>query len=146
MDHSENDFPGTTAEDRRLEEMAIGAVQRRTSSETYHARVVQLLDAEGRVLWEPKAHACHSNVETWVRYSAAHKRIRGFLLQGPIVGFWKVLAHSLVQVEDGSLIEITPREGNQPHPFVRHLGTDDEFDAFADRAKLIVRPQPHPAS
>ena len=78
------------------EEMAISAVLRRTSTEIYHARTVQLRDTEGRTLWEPKAHACHSNVETWVRHSPTHKRVKGFLLQGPLFGFWKVLAHSLV--------------------------------------------------
>ena len=141
MDRSEKtDFPGPSAQDKRLEEMAIGAVLRRTSIEIYHARAVQLQDSEGRTLWKPEAHACHSNVETWVRHSPAHKRVKGFLLQGPLFGFWRVLAHSLVQIEDGSLIDITPQEGNQLHPFVRHLGTDDKFEEFADRGKLIVRP------
>jgi hypothetical protein len=37
-----SNFPGPTAQDRRLEEIAIGAVPRRLSVEIYHRRVVQL--------------------------------------------------------------------------------------------------------
>jgi hypothetical protein len=89
---------------------------------------------------ETRSARLSSNVDTWVRHSPAHKRVKGFLLQGPLFGFWKVLAHSIVQIEGGSLIDITPQEGNQLHPFVRHLGADDEFEEFADRGNLIVRP------
>ena len=140
MDPNLNDFPNTTEHDKHLESMAIDAVQRRDFAETYHARTVQLQDSLGHIIWEPKQHACHANVETWIQYADAHKRVRGFLLQGPLLGHWRVLAHSLVRFADGSLVEITPQEGNQLHPFVRHIGADDEFQAFADRVKLIVRP------
>jgi hypothetical protein len=66
--------------------------------------------------------------------------LEAFCCKGHSFGFRRVLAHSLVQIEDGSLIEITSQEGDQLHPFVRHLGTDHEFEEFADRGKLIVRP------
>jgi hypothetical protein len=135
-----SDFPGPTAQDRRLEKLALDAVWRQATAETYKVLIVELQDSEGRLIWKPESRACHSNVETWIRHSPAHKRVRGLLLQGPFFNFWRVLAHSLVQVEDGSLVEITPQEGNQLHPFVRHLGTEDEFEEFANRGKLIVRP------
>ena len=135
-----SDFPGSSDQDRRLEKLAIDAVLRRATAEAYQFLPVRLQDQNGRLLWAPAAHACHSNVERWIKISPGHKRVTGFLLQGPLFSFWRVLAHSLVQVEDGSLVEITPQEGNQLQPFVKHAGTDDEFEEFADRVKLIVRP------
>ena len=137
-----SDFPEPTEKGRRLEAIAIGAVLRRTAVEPYGMRSAQIEDSEGRVLWQPEPHARHANVETWIRHYPAHKRVTGFLLQGPLLGCWRVLAHSLVQVEDGSLIEITPQEGDQQHPFVRHTGTEEEFEEFADHGKLIVRQPP----
>jgi hypothetical protein len=135
---NDNDFAGLSEKDKRLEAMAFDAVLRRASAETYQARAVQLQTPDGEVLWTPEAQACHSNVQTWIRHSPADKWVKGFLLDGPFYGCWRVLAHSLIQLEDGSLIDITPRGGNQP--FVRHVGTDDEFFEYALRVKLIVRP------
>jgi hypothetical protein len=135
-----SDFAGQSEQDQRLEKVAIDAVLRRASAQPYHYRTVHFRDLSGRVVWTPEAHACHFNVETWIKANPRHRRVRGFLLQGPLLNFWRVMAHSLIEVEDGSLIEITPQPDNQLHPFVRHIGTEGEFEEFADRTRLIVRP------
>jgi hypothetical protein len=57
-----------------------------------------------------------------------------------VFGVWKVMAHSLVEIEDGSLIDIPPHGASRPYPFVRHIGTDDEFEEFADQGAVNVSP------
>jgi hypothetical protein len=36
-------------------------------------------------------------------------------------------AHCVVETEDGKLIEITPHGASRDYPFIRHIGTDQEF-------------------
>ena len=40
------------------------------------------------------------------------------------------MAHSAVETEDGTLCDITPQEASTDYPFIRHLGTDEEFELF----------------
>ena len=50
------------------------------------------------------------------------------------------MAHSLLGVADGSLIDITPHGDSQLYPFVRHLGTDEEFEEFESQGWINVCP------
>jgi hypothetical protein len=117
--------------EQRLQKIAIDAIGRRSTAETYQSRDVKLLDNTGGPDWLPLAHHCHANVKTWVHYSPNHKRVRGFVLFGPMFDVWRVMAHSLVEFDDGTLIDITPHGASQAYPFVRHLGSDEEFEEFA---------------
>jgi hypothetical protein len=42
----------------------------------------------------------------------------------------RLMAHSAVETEDGTLCDITPHEASTDYPFIRHLGTDEEFELF----------------
>lgn len=49
-------------------------------------------------------------------------------------------AHSVVELEDETLIDITPSGVSQQPPFVRHTGTDEEFVAMMLAMRVDVRP------
>jgi hypothetical protein len=38
------------------------------------------------------------------------------------------------------LVDITPPGASQAYPFVRHLGTDEEFEEFADQGEIVCAP------
>jgi hypothetical protein len=122
----------------RLQRIALGAVSRRHTAESYRSEPAHLESKDSGPDWHPSAHYCHANVEMWVHYYPRHKRVRGFVLHGPQLGIWLVIAHSLVEIEDGSLVDITPHGVSQMYPFVRHVGTDEEFDEFATEGQIGV--------
>ncbi len=90
--------------------------------------------------WSPKLNFCHANVLAWVSRSPQHKHVRGFVVFDlrPLVGHWRVCAHSVVELEDGSLIDITPSAVSQLYPFIRHTGTEEEFAEFAAAIQVDV--------
>ena len=47
--------------------------------------------------------------------------------------------HSLVELEDGTLVDITPHGASQQHPFVRHIGTEEELAGMAVSIRIPVR-------
>lgn len=48
----------------------------------------------------------------------------------PHTQYIRLMAHSAVETDDGTLCDITPPEAAIDYPFIRHLGTDDEFQLF----------------
>src|SRR4051794_20395624 len=90
--------------EQRLQNMALEAIARISNAEPYQSRTVRLIDKAGGPDWHPVAHYCHANVKIWVRHSPAHKRVKGFVVFGPILGVWNVMAHSLVEIEGGTLV------------------------------------------
>jgi hypothetical protein len=124
--------------EQRMRALATAAVERRATAESYERRPVRLIDKNGGPDWQPDPHQCHANVMIWVRHSPAHKRVKGFVLFGPSFQVWRVLAHSLVEMEDGTLVDITPHGVSQPYPFVRHIGSDDAFEEFANHGEINI--------
>jgi hypothetical protein len=125
--------------EERLQKMVLSAVARTSTAEDYSFRSVRLPDNAGGPDWLPVAQHCHANVDIWVHRSPAHKRAKGFVLIGPEFGVWRVLAHSLVELEDGTLIDITPQSVSEYRfPFVRHIGTDKEFEEFENQREINV--------
>jgi hypothetical protein len=62
-----------------------------------------------------------------------HKHIYGFMVfEFPIQGYVEIAAHSLVELEDGSLVDITPHGAEFEWPFIRHTGTMEEFGGMAE--------------
>jgi hypothetical protein len=85
--------------------------------------------------WKPQPHYCSENVDTWVRYKPEHKRVDGFVCfvyRKWRLNFVRFVPHCLVEVEDGTLVDITPPEAelSAQYPFIRHNGTREEFDAL----------------
>lgn len=102
---------------------------------------VWLHDADGKVLWQPTARNCHSNVATWVSNRPIYKAVLGFVVVPPMPPFrpyWDVIAHAVVEDEGGMLMDITPSGAEYVYPFVRHLGTLEEFQQFADAVSVKI--------
>lgn len=95
--------------------------------------------SDGDADWEPLPHRCHDNVAAWVSRSPQHKAVRGYILfpPNPLYGGVLVQAHTVVDMEEGTF-DITPSGASQPYPFVRHTGTDEEFEQMARAMRVVV--------
>jgi len=83
--------------------------------------------------WTPTVNRCHDNVAIWVAKKPQHKHVHGFIYMDlrPNARYIRLMAHSAVETEDGTLCDITPHEASIEYPFIRHLGTDEEFEIFS---------------
>jgi hypothetical protein len=54
--------------------------------------------------------------------------------RAPIVKF---VAHSVLELDDGSLIDITPSAASQRYPFLRHHGSDEEFEDWVQTWNVV---------
>ena len=66
---------------------------------------------------------CHDNVNHWCFAHYDHTPARGWLVSGDCV----LDKHSLVDIGDGELVEITPMPDEARRTFLPHDGTEDEF-------------------
>ena len=89
--------------------------------------------------WAPQMNQCHDNVQKWVSATPEHRRVFGYLICDYLdLGFRVVRPHSLVEIEDGTLVDITPRPIPWQYPFVRHVGSEDEFAEMAQAIEMAV--------
>ncbi|WP_213737083.1 hypothetical protein [Bradyrhizobium sp. dw_411] len=103
-------------------------------------RTVLIRGADGTE-WRPRPANCHSNVATWVHHKPDHKHVPGYVIfrpLPPLTYYWEVAAHAVVEIEDGSLVDITPSGASQMYPFIRHEGSIEDFQAFADAVSVRV--------
>jgi hypothetical protein len=87
--------------------------------------------------WRPQPRCCYDNTRRYVELNPQYKEIRGWLVLdrriiATLVGqqsFVELIAHSVVESSSGTLLDITPvvPDLESPHPFLKHLGTEDEF-------------------
>ncbi len=83
--------------------------------------------------WSPQPHYCFPNCKEWVRFNPTHKCIVGFLYFDYLpLGFVRFTPHAVIEVDDGTLVDITPHGVETPYPFLRHVGTGEEFQAMVD--------------
>jgi hypothetical protein len=84
----------------------------------------------------PAEQDCHINAGRWVLEHPDHKVVRGWMVfdynqisEGlhPVCRF---TAHSVVETPDGRLIDLTPSRASQRYPFLRHPGSEDEFNTI----------------
>ena len=54
------------------------------------------------------------------------------------VGYWILFAHSVVERDDGSLLDITPTIRLDDHPFIRHVGPIEEFEIMMNAQRVEV--------
>jgi hypothetical protein len=91
--------------------------------------------------YEPTLHRCHDNVREYVEKYPECKHVFGFLVaQRKLLDDTLVIAHSAVKTPDGLLVDITPSESEFAYPFVRHVGTPEEFDLIAADPFMIEVP------
>jgi hypothetical protein len=90
--------------------------------------------------YDPTPHLCHHNVREWVALYPKYKHVYGFFVANrqPISDGTLVIAHSAVEDTDGALCDITPSELDVCYPFVRHLGTLEEFDLIAEKEPFTL--------
>lgn len=104
-----------------------GLMERESDAERVPFREVSRGD------WSPKKNDCHNNVDYWVMHYPEVKAVRGWLFWGPGAdGRYHIMAHSVAD-ELGVLVDITPIDENTPRDglqFLRHLGTEDEFNVL----------------
>lgn len=93
--------------------------------------------------WAPAEGQCHYNVDYWVLAHPGTRAVRGWLVFDfettsmglmPLVRF---TAHSVVEDADGRLVDITPSNASQRYPFLRHLGSDDQFEQLVTTRMLV---------
>ncbi len=88
--------------------------------------------------WKPQAHRCHENVRAWVQRNPHHKQVFGYVLFNFGILGQRVMAHSAVEDENGILHDITPHGASGDYPFVRHVGSKDEFAQMAVAIQVDV--------
>ena len=87
--------------------------------------------------WRPQPHCCYKNCDEWVRFNPNDKRVDGFTyFNFQLFGFVKFTPHAVIEVEDGTLVDITPHGSLDPHPFIRHIGSPEEFLAMQEAAHV----------
>jgi hypothetical protein len=88
--------------------------------------------------WKPQHNDCHTNVNMWVLTHDGCNAIRGWVYfakgRG---GYPRFVPHSVVETEDGKLIDITPTLAAQRYPFLPHVGREGDFLRLIDKHKLI---------
>jgi type I restriction enzyme S subunit len=77
---------------------------------------------------------CHKNVNRWCfsRDHFQHLQVRGWLISGNCV----LDKHSVVDMGDGELVDVTPMPDSNRRTFLRHDGTEDEFRAMPNQIIL----------
>ena len=97
--------------------------------------------------WHPSIKKCHDNVTYWVTQNPKHKCVRGWMLmdlrmagllgQAPRI---ELLAHSIIQDENGTCFDITPVTAiyGTPgeYPFLAHIGTKEEYENIISQYNL----------
>jgi hypothetical protein len=82
--------------------------------------------------YDATLHRCHDNVKEFVAMHPECSHVFGFFVAPRILyGSLLVIPHSVVGTPDGALNDITPSETEYRYPFVRHIGTQDEFALIA---------------
>jgi hypothetical protein len=106
--------------------LAISVVKRLHQSVFLRRKVVHIGE------WTPTVNRCHDNVAIWVAKKPQYKHVHGFIYMDlrPNAQCIRLMAHSAVETEEGTLCDITPHEASIDYPFIRHLGTDEEFELF----------------
>jgi hypothetical protein len=89
--------------------------------------------------YEPTPHRCHDNVREWVTLYPKYKHLYGFLVANQQeIDTSIVIAHSAIEDTDGTLCDITPSDAMCRYPFVRHVGTEVEFELIAGKEPFFL--------
>ena len=97
--------------DEELAEIARRLYARRTEGV-----ITRLAKAPPIENWRAREHECHWNVTNWCAFHPEHKPVRGWLYFPLLVQF---NTHSVIENEDGELVDITPTRSSDQYPFIR---------------------------
>lgn len=93
--------------------------------------------------WKPEAKKCHHNVKYLESLNLGYTPVLGWLVINVIaLGYYELLAHSIVKSPDGQLVDITPVLENpfgEPriYPFMVHSGTEDEYIRMIEDVGIV---------
>jgi hypothetical protein len=96
--------------------------------------------------WQPEPAKCHENVDFWVAHNQTLKAVRGWMVTTSVGSDRCVYeAHSVIE-DEGALYDITLRDdvACERIPFLRHLGSEEEFLTMRGegRAQFLFPPIP----
>jgi hypothetical protein len=109
----------------RLERMVLAALLYERLDSAVHVRQCgDRIDG-----WRPRAGLCHENVVEWVKRNPDHRPVRGWLYAPYLTteNIARFLSHSIIETEPGELMDITLASTEWAHPFIRHIGSEEEF-------------------
>jgi hypothetical protein len=86
-----------------------------------------------------QCNECHANAKRYVAENPGCRVVGGWLLED-FADFSYFNAHSVVQTEDGSLLDPTPLRS--VCSFLPHWGTEDEFAALRHNRPRVQYPYP----
>jgi hypothetical protein len=122
-----------TAELDPATRLAVGVIRRALAGECVELREKILTH------YDPTPHLCHHNAREWVAVHPEHKHVYGFLVANHReTDTSMVIAHSVVEDTEGRLCDITPNDAENRYPFVRHIGSDDEFELIAGKEPFLL--------
>jgi hypothetical protein len=118
---------------RTLDEIARSLYIRLAQAEAVPFRQVGIGDGSQPDDWQPAPNICYDNVDIWVRRSPECKALRGWAIFDlrrnpfcePQVQF---AGHSVIEMPDCTLIDITPSGVSRQPQFLRHDGSFEEFE------------------
>jgi hypothetical protein len=93
--------------------------------------------------WTPLPNFSHDNVEVWIRRHPQYKPVRGWHIfdfsHSPFVSrpHFEFAPHSVISDLEGRLFDITPNAMSPPYSFIRHPGTNDEFDHLITKYGIL---------
>jgi len=131
MRRQESSPIGAASNDTQAERDAIARLAKSVVERLDQSVILRRIDAHiGE--WTPSVSRCHDNVAIWVAKNPQHKHVFGFIYMDlrPNAQYIRLMAHSAVETEDGALCDITPHRAPIDYPFIRHVGTQEEFDLF----------------
>jgi hypothetical protein len=83
--------------------------------------------------FQPERSKCHDNVDRWCEEHGGHKPVRGWLLTGTTV----FDRHSVVDLGNGQMLDITPL-GDRPYSvFLPHDGFQSDFDKLPNQVVTV---------
>jgi hypothetical protein len=127
-----------------LKELAERLYDLRDTARIIPLAQVEIGDGSASGDWSPFPRFSHDNVSIWVRRSPEYKAVRGWVVfdfsSNPTfrARFVRFAAHSVIEAPDGTLWDITQPYTSRPHPFIRHPGTDEDFDYLRASAVMHV--------
>lgn len=77
---------------------------------------------------------CHKNVDRWCRLHPKHRVVRGWLVTSSYV----LDRHSLVDIGEIDLMDITPMPDEASRLFLPHDGGCDEFETLPNQLIITV--------
>jgi hypothetical protein len=88
--------------------------------------------------WVPQNGYCHGNVMTWLEHHPKHRAVRGWVLADYLaVGFVRFFSHSVIETEDGALMDITPNAAPWQYLFIRHAGSEDSYAEIVEGDSIV---------